>query len=94
MSNTLRQERLEFLLKIALDRKWAQQLSETETQRRLNIVAGAKYPQLGQYERGMLVLDVLEKLRVDAEAESAREMREHADLYKELAKLDSDQPNA
>jgi len=93
-ANTLRQERFEFLLKIVLDRKWAQQLSETETQRRLNIVAGAKYPELGHYERGMLVLDVLEKLRVDAEAESARRERENADLMAELGKLDSNQPNA
>jgi len=94
MSNALRQERFEFLLKIAQDRKWAQQLPETETQRRLNIVAGAKYPQLGHYERGMLVLDVLEKLRVDAETESARIMRENADLYAELGKLDTNQPDA
>jgi len=94
MSQRLRQERFESLLKIAQVRKWNQQLRESETQRRLNIVAGAQYPRLGHFDREMLVLDVLEKLRVDAEAESQRASNEMVELMGREMNNDTSQPKA
>ncbi|HEV2119353.1 MAG TPA: hypothetical protein VGS11_04520 [Candidatus Bathyarchaeia archaeon] len=78
MSPRMREARFLHLLKTAQDRKWTE-LSENELARRLNIVAGARFT-LGYFDRQLLVLDVLEKLRVDAELDSLRHSQEMAEL--------------